>query len=186
MDFLTFIVIALFVYGIMSRKDKAPKRHQSPPPGKKPRPTASVPRSRPSGQTSKTTPQRKKGSVFQSIDRQLREAAEKFERELQGGRPKQPTARMSPKREEVPPVKSPKRKPEREQKREVYQAGVEESIKPGLKTAEPSPESPPAPKISKPILQLTPTGIRQGIIWAEVLKEPRGRKRFYSLPRENY
>lgn len=73
MDFFTFIVIAAFIYSVFSKKDKPPQRGQRGPQDTRPQPKTPA-------------PQKKRESIFESLERQLRESAEKFERELQGGK----------------------------------------------------------------------------------------------------
>lgn len=69
MDFFTFIAIAVFLYAAFSKKDKKPQRGQRPPED--------------TGPVSRPEPRRKE-NLFEQIERQLRESAEKLEQELQG------------------------------------------------------------------------------------------------------
>lgn len=88
MDFFTFIVIAVFIYGIFSKKDKPPQRRQSTSEDRiPPMPMTQTPK--PIMQTGK-----KKESIFETLERQIRESAEKLEQELQGGKtlPPKPVA----------------------------------------------------------------------------------------------
>lgn len=76
MDFFTFIIIAVFVYNIFAKKDKPPQRRPQRP-GEKQIPTQP--------QTT-TQGRKKKESIFESLERQIRESAERLDQELQGGK----------------------------------------------------------------------------------------------------
>lgn len=72
MDFFSFFLIAAFIYGIFAKKDKPPQRRPGSPEDNR---TPTRPQ---------TEAQGRKGNIFENLERQLRETAEKFEQELQG------------------------------------------------------------------------------------------------------
>lgn len=82
MDFFTFIIIAVFIYNLFAKKDKQPQRR----PGRtgdmtpnQPHPVTNQPRTQ-------TQERKKKESLLESLERQIRESAEQLEKELQGGK----------------------------------------------------------------------------------------------------
>ncbi|HHV63912.1 MAG TPA: hypothetical protein GXX46_02365 [Peptococcaceae bacterium] len=98
MDFFTFIIIAAFIYSIFSKKDKPPQRGQRGSQGPRP-------------QTGTPAPRKKRESIFESLERQLRESAEQLERELQSGRaapPKPTTVETYRRKKEYRPSSTPR------------------------------------------------------------------------------
>ena len=89
MDFFIFVVIAFFLYGLFTKKDKPPQRRQQSPSDRRTPPTRSA-QSRPA----------KKETIFESLEKQIRESAEKFEQELKGDqqRPKRVPLDTPPRR----------------------------------------------------------------------------------------
>ncbi len=77
MDFFTFIIIAVFVYNIFARKDKPPQRRQ------RSAEEARLPQNQAEGEPVRPE-RRKKESIFETLERQIRESAEQLEKELQG------------------------------------------------------------------------------------------------------
>lgn len=75
MDFFTFIIIGIIIYSIFSKKDKPPKRYERRPERERP--------IRPQTLESQGDRQR---NIFKRLDRQLKESAEEFEKELRRGR----------------------------------------------------------------------------------------------------
>ncbi|UWG96070.1 hypothetical protein LPY66_14280 [Dehalobacter sp. DCM] len=71
MDFITFIIIAIVVYSIFSKKDKPPQRRPMNPLDNGPL----------SGSTA-DEPKKKGRNIFGELERQLREAEQRFEREI--------------------------------------------------------------------------------------------------------
>ncbi len=95
MDFFTFIIIAVFIYNIFAKKDKPPQRRQrSPEEARLPQTEAEREPVRPE--------RRKKESIFENLERQIRESAERLEKELQG----------QPQPQKPAPVKTYKRQTE--------------------------------------------------------------------------
>lgn len=93
MDFFTFIIIAVFVYNIFSKKDKRPQRSQR----------SAEDNQIPPKPVTQMQGGKKKESIFENLERQIRESAESLERELQGGKaaPRKPMpAETSPRRKE--------------------------------------------------------------------------------------
>jgi len=94
-DFFTFIIIAVFIYNIFAKKDKPPQRRQrSPEEARLPQTEAEREPVRPE--------RRKKESIFENLERQIRESAERLEKELQG----------QPQPQKPAPVKTYKRQTE--------------------------------------------------------------------------
>jgi len=107
-DFFAFLVIAFIIYGFFSRKNKAPERRQRsaerPQAPKMTKPEAPKP------------VQKKKEGFFESLEKQVREAAERFEKELQGQK-----AQEAPKEVQRRPAAGPNRPVQRKpQSKEVY------------------------------------------------------------------
>ena len=87
MDFFTFIIIGIVIYSFFSKKDKPPQRARRPADQT---PTQSAPQE-------PTRPVKKKEGFFESLERQIRESAEAFEKELETGRKtKQPGKTTEP------------------------------------------------------------------------------------------
>ncbi len=72
MDFFTFIIIGVFIYSFFSKKNKAPQRSRRP---------AEQSSGQPQPQES-SRPVRKKEGFFESIERQIKESAEALEKEM--------------------------------------------------------------------------------------------------------
>lgn len=84
MDFFTFIIIASFIYSIFAKRDKAPQRR---PRGTEDNPIPPITQS-PKPVTTAAKPAEMQGrkNIFENLERQIRETAERFEQELQGGK----------------------------------------------------------------------------------------------------
>jgi hypothetical protein len=210
-DFFTFIIIAVFLYNIFSKKDKPPRRGQrsaedpqrTPPPGAE----------REREIAREVRPQR--GGLFENLERQIREASEKLEKELQGERsqPQKPAPVKTYRRTtEQPRSKvSPPQEPSYQETEGVWgdegrsnydkyvskqgTAGVEgtggvegtwgtegrDYADRWERTSEiEQSEIGVGPGYSQEryagALGFSSSEIVQGIIWAEVLKEPKGRR----------
>lgn len=89
MDIITFIVIAIVIYSIFSKKDKPPQRRPM-------RPEDNQPLSGPLTET----PRKKSRNIFEDMQKQLQEVEQRFEREVRGdytepGRTAKPKASAS-------------------------------------------------------------------------------------------
>jgi hypothetical protein len=222
-DFFTFIVIAAFIYSFFSKKDKPPQRGQRSAPDTRPQPRTPA-------------PQKKTESIFESLERQLRESAEKFEQELQGGKtvPRKPAPVETYRRRKDYRSPSTARSArsqgpegawgqegrsrydqytstqgtqglEGTQGREglrgqegiggheglrgtegtwgtegSYYAQKEASMASSIEQSEIGSASPISSSQERRIgtLAFSPSQVVQGIIWSEILKEPRGKKAF--------
>jgi len=81
-DFFTFIVIAVFVYNLFAKKDKRPVRRQRSAEDTE-RPLQ--PQARTEMQPARTKqPEPTRGGFFGNLEKQIRDAAEMIEQELQG------------------------------------------------------------------------------------------------------
>lgn len=207
MDFFTFIIIAVIIYNIFAKKNKPPQRRQ---------PSAeedSRPQNRTTREPARTEP--KRGTVFENLERQIRESAERFEQELQGQpqRPKPAQAKTYKRQSEARPstVQPPRQGAFVETEgvwgdegRSDYDKYVSsqgtvgvEGVKgkegtwgvEGREYARRQQERTGALEQSEigagsdygregygGDLNFSPTGVMQGIIWAEVLKAPKGKR----------
>jgi hypothetical protein len=204
-DFFTFIIIAVFLYNIFSKKDKPPQRTQR---------RAEIPSKtltpKPSGMDRKISGQdrKRKESIFESLERQLRESAERFEQELQGGRAEsqKPAKTETSQRRTIPPKTLNTQGSMDYQETEgawgdegrsdydeyistqgtqgtegvAGQEGAPYALKPKRKEHTEIGVSPIYPQTERLARNLgfSSSEIVQGIIWAEVLKEPKGRRGF--------
>ncbi len=214
MDFFTFIIIAVFIYNIFSKKDKPPRRGQrsAEDPRRTPQPDAEREREI----AREVRPQR--GGLFENLERQIREASEKLEKELQGERsqpqPQKPAPVKTYRRTTEQPrskVSPPQELSYRETEgvwghegRSDYDKYVSKQGTAGVegtggvegtwgtegreyadryweKTSEiEQSEIGAGPSYAQEryagALGFSSSEIVQGIIWAEVLKEPKGRR----------
>lgn len=203
MDFFTFVIIALFVYRLFSKKDQPPQRRpkgtvEAPP---APQMQQAQPKMEPARQSQ---PKPAKGGFFENLEKQIREAAEKIEQELQDKtqEPQRPTPvktyrRVSESRS-VDTNKSAKTAYQQtegvwgQEGRSDYDQYVSEQGTWGTegsyyatKQKEKKSSIEKAEIGASPIyteeryegaLALSSSAIIQGVIWAEVLKEPKGKK----------
>jgi len=182
-DFFTFIIIAAFIYSFFAKKDKPPQR--------RPRSPEDQPR----------TPLR--GNIFENLERQIRESAERFDQERHAGRgEKSISAPVEPaphptfrgKTESSPGADTSdadiRKTLARQNSAGIEGAGDEEGTW-GTEGREYAQRQEKAVMFeqtgiqSKPddfqettagSLIFSPSEIMQGMIWAEVLKEPRGKR----------
>ncbi len=104
MDFFTFIIIAVFLYNIFTKKDKPPQRTQRRAEDSR-IPSQPLTQTR-NGMDREVSRQgrKRKESIFENLERQIRESAERFEQELQGGRAEsqKPTKAEASQRRTIP------------------------------------------------------------------------------------
>ena len=85
MDFFTFIIIGVAIYSFFSKKNKAPQRTRRPAEQTFRQPEVQQP----------SRPIRKKEGFFESIERQIRESAEALEKELDPGKGEKTAAKRT-------------------------------------------------------------------------------------------
>lgn len=206
MDFFTFIIIAVFIYNIFAKRNKPPQRRQrSAEEARLPQNQAEREPVRPE--------RRKKESIFENLERQIRESAERLEKELQGQPQKPAPVKTYKKQAQSRPstVQPPRQEPYTETEgvwgeegRSDYDKYVSQQGTVGVEGiggqegawgAEGSEyaqrqrnktgaieqsEIGAGPDYGREgyagVLGFSSAEIVQGIIWAEVLKEPKGKR----------
>jgi len=172
-DFLTFIIIAIFIYGIFAKKNKPPQRRQ---------------RSAEDPGGTVAPQQKKKEGIFQNLERQMRESAEKFERELQSGEGKSIPIEEGESAfdkyvstqgtQGVEGVGGDEGKADEEGTWGIE--GREYAKRQRTKAPAQQPEIGAGTIITTqetmPALGFSSSDLIRGVIWAEVLNEPRGRR----------
>lgn len=197
MDFFTFIIIGVVIYSFFSKKGNAPQRRR--PGGQTPPRQAPDQAPRQAEPQQSSRPTNKKEGFFERVERQMREAAEAMEKELETGRSgkttkttKTPPGNIPDKSRRVPSHK-PALEPQayegvegawghegrsdyhRSQSKQgnVIQHGpksvIEQtSVETGAYAIGSQDES-----LQKAV-GFSSSEIVQGVIWAEILKQPRG------------
>lgn len=215
-DIFTFFIIAVFIYNLFAKKDKPPQRRPGSAGERRMPPQPVTQQAKP---LTSTESRKKKEGIFESLERQIRESAERLEQELQGGKtvPQKPATAGSSKRIKQYRNSSGTRTARGYQETEgvwgeegrsdydqyVSSQGTQGSEGTSGREGTPGREgsygsegiAPQKGKMSaielaqiggSPIysrkepsagsLVFSPSEIVQGIIWAEVLKEPRGKR----------
>ena len=191
MDFFTFVIIGIIIYSFFSKKGKAPQRTG--------RPQEQTSRQPEPQQASRTTGKKKEG-FFESIERQIRESAEALEKELQTGGSENPAKRTEKIPEKIRRDTPPKPAVERRsyegvegawgtegrsdysrdqsiqgkalQNKRAYNVIEQNAIVPGTHTGDDQPRS-----LGRAV-GFSSSDIIEGMIWSEILKEPRAKRPF--------
>jgi hypothetical protein len=201
-DFFTFVIIGIVIYSFFSKKGKAPQRTR--------RPQEQTSRQPEPQQASRTTGKKKEG-FFESIERQIRESAEALEKELQTGRSENPAKRTEKIPEKIRRDTPPKPAVDRRSYEGVEGAwgteGRSDYHRSQSKQGRSVPDSTSnkklgwreeesaiaqdaiekagayQPKSLERALGFSSSEVVQGVIWAEILQEPRAKRPFASSRR---
>jgi len=204
-DIITFIIIAVVIYSFFANKDKPPQRRPVRPEDNRP---LSEPLTAEMDRETFRTERKKKRNLFEDLERQLRESVEKAEKELQvgpyGSTVKKKAAASPASASSVPRKAKTVQKTGNkwgEEGRSDYDryvsnegtqgtegiGGVEGAAdQEGTWGSEGSDYTnrkiTPGDQISQKRaafgLNLSSSEVMRGVIWAEVLKEPRARRAF--------
>lgn len=205
MDIITFIIIAVVIYSFFANKDKPPQRRPVRPEDNMPPPEPLIVDM---DRDISRMERKKKGNFFEDLERQLRESVEKAERELQVGpygstvkkkaaAPPTSASSVSRKAETVQKTENKWREEGRsDYDRYISNEGTQgteglggdegAADQEGTWGAEGSDYTNrqiiPRDQISQKRqafgLGLSSSEVMRGVIWAEVLKEPRARRAF--------
>ncbi|AHF10516.1 MULTISPECIES: hypothetical protein [Dehalobacter] len=205
MDIITFIIIAVVIYSFFANKDKPPQRRPVRPEDNRP---LSEPLTTEMDRDISRMERKKKGNFFEDLERQLRESVEKAERELQAGpygsTVKKKAAAPPTSASSVPRKAETVQKTEnkwREEGRSDYDRYISNEGTQGIEglggdegTADQegtwgaegsdytNRQIIPRDQISQKRqafgFGLSSSEVMRGVIWAEVLKEPRARRAF--------
>jgi hypothetical protein len=204
-DIITFIIIAIVIYSFFAKKDEPPQRRPVRPADNRP---LSEPLTAEMDRETFRTERKKKRNLFEDLERQLRESVEKAEKELQYGpygstvkkKAAAPPASASSVPRKAKTVQGTGNK-WREEGRSDYDryvsnegtqgtegiGGVEGAAdQEGTWGSEGSDYTnrkiTPGDQISQKRaafgLSLSSSEVMRGVIWAEVLKEPKARRAF--------
>jgi hypothetical protein len=204
-DIITFIIIAVVIYSFFANKDKPPQRRPVRPEDNRP---LSEPLTTEMDRDISRMERKKKGNFFEDLERQLRESVEKAERELQAGpygsTVKKKAAAPPTSASSVPRKAETVQKTEnkwREEGRSDYDRYISNEGTQGIEglggdegTADQegtwgaegsdytNRQIIPRDQISQKRqafgFGLSSSEVMRGVIWAEVLKEPRARRAF--------